>query len=78
MDLGEKPQPEIEPAEPPPGGADAVVEREYDLEPVVPDVSGIGNPAAKDRVPEELTEPDQTDEGATTNGASEPDKEAQA
>ena len=30
IDLGEQPTPEIEPAEPPPGGVDAVEDAEYD------------------------------------------------
>ena len=37
--LGEQPTPEIEPAEPPPGGVDAVDESEHDVPPVVPDVA---------------------------------------
>jgi len=36
-DLGEQPTPEVEPAEPPPGGVDAVEEEEYEPDPVVPD-----------------------------------------
>jgi hypothetical protein len=77
-DLGEKPTPEIEPAEPPPGGVDAVEETEYEPDPLVPDLTGVGNAAAKDEVPEEITEPDDTDQGATNDGASEPEKETQA
>jgi hypothetical protein len=76
-DLGEQPTPEIEPAEPPPGGVDAVEEAEYAPEPVVPDLSGVGN-VAKDEVPDAITEPDETDEGAANDGASEPDQETQA
>jgi hypothetical protein len=77
-DLGEHPTPEIEPAEPPPGGVDAVEDTEYQPDPVVPDLSGVGNVAAKDIVPDEITEPDETDEGAANDGASEPEKETQA
>jgi hypothetical protein len=77
-DLGEQPTPEIEPAEPPPGGVDAVEDTEYQPDPVVPDLSGVGNVAAKDIVPDEITEPDETDEGAANDGASEPEMETQA
>lgn len=78
-ELGEKPTPQIEPAEPPPGGADAVEEREYAEEPVVPDVWRIGNTAAREvDVPDEITEPEDTDQGASSDGASHPDQEAPA
>jgi len=77
-DLGDKPIPETEPAEPPPGGVDAVEEFEFEPDPLVPDLVGVGHPAAKDEVPEELTEPDETDDGANTDGASEPEKESPA
>jgi hypothetical protein len=74
-DLGEQPTPEIEPAEPPPGGVDAVEETEYEPDPLVPDLTGVGNSSAKDEVPEEITHPDGTDDGANNDGASEPEKE---
>ena len=78
IDLGEQPDPEIEPAEPPPGGVDAVEESLYETTPLVPDLSKVGNEQAKDEIPDEVTEPDATDTGASTDGASEPEKEAQA
>jgi hypothetical protein len=77
-DLGEHPTPEIEPSEPPPGGVDAVEDAEYEPDPLVPDLAGVGNTASKEEVPGEIKEPDQTDEGANTDGASEPEKEAPA
>jgi hypothetical protein len=77
-DLGEQPRPEIEPAEPPPGGVDAVEEAEYEPDPLVPDLSRVGNTSSKDEVPDEITEPDETDQGAANDGASEPEKETQA
>jgi hypothetical protein len=76
-DLGDQPTPEIEPAEPPPGGVDAVEEYEYGSEPLVPDLIGVGN-VAKDEVPDAITEPDETDQGAADDGAGEPEKETQA
>jgi hypothetical protein len=77
-DLGEQPTPEIEPAEPPPGGVDAVEDEEYEPDPLVPDLSGFGNASSKDELPDEITEPDETDQGAASDGASEPEKETQA
>jgi hypothetical protein len=78
VELGEQPSPEIEPAEPPPGGVDAVEEYEYEPEPLVPDLSLVGNEQGKDEIPGEVTEPDGTDDGASSDGASEPEKEAPA
>lgn len=78
MDLGDQPKPEIEPAEPPPGGVDAIEESAFDEPPVVPDLTRVGNQQAKDEMPEELSEPDGTDDEASTDGASEPEKEAPA
>ena len=77
-DLGEQPTPETEPSEPAPGGVDAVEGAEYEPDPLVPDLTGVGNTASKEEVPEEITEPEVTDEGAGTDGASEPEKEAPA
>jgi hypothetical protein len=76
-DLGEQPQPEIEPAAPPPGGVDAVEEQGYDVEPVVPDLTGIGT-GFQEVLPDAITELDETDGGASNDGASEPEKESQA
>lgn len=76
-ELGEQPTPQIEPAEPPPGGVDAVEEFEYEPDPVVPDVVLLGNTSARE-VPDEVTESEDTDQGASTDGASHPDQEAPA
>ena len=76
IDVGDQPSPEIEPGEPPPGGVDAV--EGMDERPVVPDLTLLGNAAADEYVPDELSEPEDTDEGAATDGASEPEKETQA
>ena len=75
IDLGEQPTPEIEPAEPPPGGVDAVEESQFEEQPLVPDLSRVGNEQAKDEIPDEVTEPSETDQGASSDGASEPDRE---
>lgn len=78
IDLGEQPTPEIEPAEPPPGGVDAIEESAFDDPPLVPDLSRVGNEQAKDEIPVEVTEPSETDQGASSDGASEPEKEEPA
>ena len=44
----------------------------------MPDLNPQANPAAEDRTPEEIREPDDTDNEATTDGASEPKKESPA
>jgi len=87
MDLGEQPTPIAEPAEPPPGGVDAVEEHEYDVDPVVPDAVLIGNTAARVEPPE-VTEPEDTDTAATAatpgeageagDGAVDPEQESPA
>ena len=74
-DLGDMPTPETEPAEPPPGGVDAVEESLYDEQPLVPDLTQVGTERSRDAVPDELTEPDETDEGASSDGASDPESE---
>lgn len=81
IDLGERPDPEAEPAEPNPGGVDAIG-GDPEVTPVVPDLSPKDNPAVEDATPDELSdalaEPEETDQGARTDGASEPEKEDQA
>ena len=76
-DLGEQPTPEIEPAEPPPGGVDAVEENQYVESPVVPDLTQLGNEGSKDALPEELIEPDPPDDDASSDDG-EPGSEATA
>jgi hypothetical protein len=78
IDLGEQPTPEIEPAEPPPGGVDAVEDAQFETPPLVPDLSRVGNEQSKDDIPDEVTEPSETDTAATRGDASEPDQEAPA
>jgi hypothetical protein len=68
-DLGEQPTPEIQPAEPPPGGVDAVEDVLFEERPVVPDLSQIGNEGSKGVVPDEVIEPDDNDTAATRDGS---------
>ena len=75
-DMGDQPRPEIEPGEPEPGGVDAI--DDVDERPVVPDLPLIGNAAIDEDVPDALSEPEDTDTGAASDGASEPEKESQA
>jgi hypothetical protein len=75
-DLGEKPTPHVEPAEPPPGGVDAVEDAEYTPDPVVPDLSTLANPHVD--VPAPVAEGEETDEGASSDGASRPEQEPPA
>jgi hypothetical protein len=77
MDLGDQPTPQAEPAEPPPGGVDAVEDLEYEPHPVVPDVMPVGNTPVRE-APDEVTEPEDTDGGASSDGASNPEQEAPA
>jgi hypothetical protein len=77
-DLGEQPAPHIQPAEPPPGGVDAVEESLYEQPPVVPDLTQLGNEVSKDNMPDDITQPDGTDDEDPGDGASEPEKEAPA
>jgi hypothetical protein len=77
MELGDQPTPEVEPAEPHPGGVDAIDGEDSQAVPVVPDLSLDDNPAVED-APDELSEPEETDEGASSDGASEPEKESPA
>ena len=57
-------------------GVDAVDEGLYTVEPVVPDLVSALNPHVT--VPEPVAEGEDTDQGASTDGASEPEKETQA
>jgi hypothetical protein len=77
-DLGEQPTPEIEPAEPPPGGVDAVVEVLFEERPLVPDLSQVGNEGSKDVVPDEVMEPDDNDTAATRDGGEVEEQESSA
>ena len=84
--LGPKPEPEIEPGEPNPGGADAIdggdgVDGERsEPNPDPRDLEPSRSPAVEDALPDELTESEDTDTEATKNGGREvdPDEESPA
>ncbi|MFA6299441.1 MAG: hypothetical protein WC642_09760 [Nocardioides sp.] len=82
-DLGPKPEPEIEPGEPNPGGVDAVSHDDGDAQPVPADLTPEDNPAVEDALPDEMKEGEDTSTEATeqssdddnTGAADEADRE---
>ena len=62
-DLGPQPEPEIEPGEPNPGGADAIDATDPEHEPH--DLDPQLNPAVEDALPDEITETEDTSTQAT-------------
>ena len=73
-DLGPKPDAEIEPGEPNPGGIDATpnsdgVDTETaDAEPVARDLDPDDNPAVEDALPDEMKKGEDTSTEATKDG----------
>ncbi len=69
--LGARPEPEIEPGEPQPGGVDAVdggdgVDGEFaEPQPPLRDLDPDKNPAVEDALPDSMTESEDTDTEAT-------------
>lgn len=70
-DLGPKPDAQIEPGEPNPGGADATPNSDgvdcetVDAEPLSRDPDPDDNPAVEDSIPDEVKEPEDTSTEAT-------------
>ncbi len=80
-DLGKMPDAVAEESEPAPGGVDSADNPKYGYspdEPTTPDGNPSDNPAVDDVSPAELREPEVTNEGASTDGASEPESETPA
>ncbi len=75
-DMGDRPRPQIEPGEPAPGGVDAIVGELYETAPLVPDLATSLRPHLE--VPDPVAEGEDPDQGASTDGASEPEKESPA
>lgn len=77
--LGEMPEPDIEPAEPNPGGADAVNDDAPfagdQRSSLVRDLDPDLNPEVEDHVPDEITMPEDKQQEGEGDGASEPEKE---
>ncbi|MGA8256695.1 MAG: hypothetical protein WB767_08990 [Nocardioides sp.] len=80
-DLGPKPDAQIEPGEPNPGGTDAVVDSDgidsatADPNPVPRDLDPNENPAVEDALPEEMKQTEDTETEATKNGDDVPPEE---
>lgn len=78
-DPGPKPDPEIEPGEPNPGGPDAVPDsdgvdgEESDGNPVARDLDPDDNPAVEDALPDEMKQPEDTRTKATQSEDGEDD-----
>lgn len=72
-DLGPMPEPEIEPKEPHPGGVDAIDTDEFP--PAVNELDPDANPAVEDAAPDEIKQPEDTETEATSDGASDPERE---
>ena len=77
--LGAQPDPEIEPAESNPGGADAINEATPfagdEREPLGRDLNPDLNPEVEDHVPDEISEPEDKQQEGEGDGASKPEKE---
>lgn len=61
-EIGEQPEPVIEPGEPAPGGVDALADTgtagQTEAEPLVRDLHPDDNPAVEDAAPDEISEPE--------------------
>ncbi|WP_232677441.1 hypothetical protein [Nocardioides sp. R-C-SC26] len=86
-DLGPRPEPQIEPGEPDPGGPDAVPfsdgftgDGEDDGAPLVADLDPADNPAVEDALPDEMRQPEDTSTQATRDedGESDVDQEEES
>ncbi len=70
-DLGDQPDPVIEPGEPNPGGVDATVDSDgvdtetSDGDPILRDLDPDSNPAVEDALPDEMKRSEDTDTKAT-------------
>ncbi|MBB6627190.1 hypothetical protein H5V45_07630 [Nocardioides sp. KIGAM211] len=81
-DLGPKPDAQIEPGEPNPGGVDAI-DAETPEEPIIPNLPTEKNPAVDDAAPDELKQTEETSTQATESedgdeGAVDPEDESPA
>jgi len=81
-DLSDQPEPTTEPPERLPGGADAIADEEkygnIPDEPLIRDLTTAENPAVSADVPDEIGEPEESQDEPSSDGASEPAKETQA
>ncbi len=80
IDLGPRPEPEIEPGDPNPGGVDATpssdgVDTATAENPLPRDLDPDDNPAVEDALPEEMKEGEDTSTEATKDGGDVPPEE---
>lgn len=73
--LGPMPEPEIDPKEPNPGGVDRIDTNEFPS--VVNELDPELNPAIEDAAPDEIKHPEDTEDGPSSDGASNPHEEDQ-
>ena len=77
--LGARPEPEIEPPEPNPGGVDAINDDTPfagdEPEPLARDLHPDLNPEVEDHVPDEITMAEDKQQEGEGDGASDPEKE---
>ena len=72
-DLGPRPDPQIEPGEPNPGGADAI-DADQDADPQIPDLPTDKNPAVdEDATPDEVQQTEDTATAGTESSGAEGD-----
>ena len=80
--LGPKPEPQIEPGEPNPGGADAIDGGDHSdpSDPMIPNLPTEKNPAVDDAAPDEMKQLEDTSTQATHDGDDpiEPEEESPA
>ncbi|MGD9958018.1 hypothetical protein [Nocardioides sp.] len=79
-DLGKMPEPTTEEPQLHPGGVDSIDDPKYGTTPETPipaDANPKDNPAVSDVTPEELSQPENTDE-PSSDGASDPESDAPA
>ena len=73
--LGPMPDPEIEPKEPNPGGVDAIDNDDLNP-PAVNELAPDLNPAVEDAAPDEIKQPEESQDEPKSDGASNPEDDA--
>ncbi|MEO5854387.1 MAG: hypothetical protein ABIQ15_17915 [Nocardioides sp.] len=81
-ELGNQPKPTTEPPERFPGGVDSIADEgkygDIPDTPAIPDLDTAKNAALDHSSPDELSEPEESQDAPTSDGASEPDRESPA
>ncbi|GAA2130154.1 hypothetical protein [Nocardioides bigeumensis] len=75
VDLGDLPEPTVEPPERFPGGADSIADEEkygsIPDQPLIPDLPNDRNPATDDEVPDEISQSEQEEDAEDEQAADE-------